>query len=150
MRDKLSEQRLQKLHPKVRATFKAFIEDCEGLDTNTVLRITAGLRTDKEQDALYAQGRTTPGPKVTNAKAGQSYHNYGLAIDLVELDGEKNEIADWKFDMATLKPIADRHGIVWGGTFRSIKDKPHFQIDLGYTVSQLRDTAKDAHGYPLL
>ena len=41
--------------------------------------IFCGLRTYAESDALYAQGRTKPGKIVTNAKAGQSYHNFGLA-----------------------------------------------------------------------
>jgi peptidoglycan L-alanyl-D-glutamate endopeptidase CwlK len=31
---------------------------------------------------LYAIGRTKPGKKVTKAKGGTSYHNYGLAFDI--------------------------------------------------------------------
>ena len=92
MKDPISVKRLDKLHPKVRDTFKAFIEECEALHPDTTLRITQGLRTFPEQQALYDQGRNgKPGKIVTNAKPGQSYHNWGLAIDLVELDGAKNE-----------------------------------------------------------
>lgn len=150
MRDfEVSNPRLQKLHPKVRATFLAFIEDVEAHNSETTLRIMQGLRTFAEQDALAAKV-----PKVTNAKGGQSLHNYGLAIDLVEMDGVKNEICDWKFDMATLKTIADKHGIEWGGSWRTFKDYPHFQITFGYTWQQLKalhDAGKvDNEGYVII
>jgi len=49
------------------------------------LKLISGLRTYEEQDALYAQGRTAPGPKVTNAPGGHSNHNFGLAFDMVFL-----------------------------------------------------------------
>lgn len=139
MRDKLSETRIAKLHPKVRDIFTKFIEECEAMDPEITLRVSQGLRTFPEQDALYAKGRTTPGPKVTNSKAGQSYHNYGLAIDLVELDGNKNEIVDWNFDMGKLEAISKKYGLTWGGNFRSLKDKPHFELSFGYSWQQLLD-----------
>lgn len=146
MNDILSLQRLQKLHPRVKETFRQFIESAE-MELNITLRITAGYRTAAEQDALYAQGRTTAGPKVTNAKAGQSYHNYGLAIDVVELvNGKPN----WGFAYEKLKPIADRFGLVWGGTFKGLVDKPHFEKSLGHTTAQLANIAKDGRGYPLI
>lgn len=150
MRDAtVSNPRLQKLHPKVRATFRSFIEDVEAHDSETCLRIMQGLRTFAEQDALAAQV-----PKVTNAKGGQSLHNYGLAIDLCEMDGARNEIVDWKFDMATLQAIATKHGIEWGGSWRTFKDYPHFQITFGKTWQQLKalhDAGKvDKDGYVLL
>ena len=95
-----------------------------------------GLRTIAEQNALYEQGRTKPGNIVTNAKGGSSYHNYGLAIDLVQMiDGKVN----WNFDYKKLKPYADKYGIVWGGTFKSIVDKPHFEISFGFKPSQLKN-----------
>lgn len=132
-KDKISIDRLSKLHPKVRATFTAFIVAAE-TELNTTIRVTHGLRTIAEQNAFYAQGRTTPGDIVTNAKGGSSYHNYGLAIDVVEMvNGKPN----WAFRYEKLKPIADRMGIVWGGTFKSIVDKPHFEISFGFKPSQL-------------
>jgi LAS superfamily LD-carboxypeptidase LdcB len=146
MKDKISIDRLNKLHPTVRNTFRMFIEDAER-DLNITLRITQGLRTIAEQNALYAQGRTTKGKIVTNAKGGSSYHNYGLAIDVVEMKGNT---ANWDFDYSLLKPIADKHGIVWGGTFKSIIDKPHFEISKGYKPSQLANIAKDKYGYPMV
>lgn len=44
---------------------------------------THGYRSPAEQMALWAQGRTLPGKKVTNAKGGESQHNFGLAFDFV-------------------------------------------------------------------
>lgn len=145
MKDKISVDRLNKLHPKVRTTFRNFIEDAER-EFNITLRISQGLRTIAEQDALYAQGRTTPGKIVTNAKGGSSYHNYGLAIDLVELVGNKLG----NFDMGKLKPLADRYGLIWGGTFETLYDPPHFEITFGYKPSQLAAIAKDKYGYPMI
>lgn len=127
MRDNLSEARLEQLHPKVRGVFKAFIEEAEEA-LNVTLRIVQGLRTIKEQNELYAQGRTKPGKKVTNAKGGSSYHNYGLAIDLVEMKDGK---ANWNFRYELLKPFAKKHNLVWGGGFKSIIDKPHFELTFG-------------------
>jgi len=144
MKDKISIDRINKLHPKVRSAFKMFVESAEA-ELNITLRVTYGLRTIAEQNALYAQGRTTAGKIVTNAKGGQSYHNYGLAIDVVEMKGNT---ANWNFDYSLLKPIADKHGIVWGGTWKFV-DKPHFQIDLGFSISQLKTKKTDKMGYVL-
>ena len=155
MRDQaISGPRLAKLHPKARAVFQAFIEDVEAHDSETCMRIMQGLRTFPEQQALYAQGRTATGAIVTNSQAGQSYHNYGLAIDLVEMDGANNNVCDWKFDMATIAAIAKKHGLTWGGDFKSIKDKPHFEVSFGYSWQQLKalhDAGKvDKDGYVII
>ncbi len=135
MKDKLSEERLQLLHPKVRMIFKSFIEECEST-FNIILRISQGMRTFAEEDVLYAQGRTTPGKIVTNTKGGESYHNYGLAIDLVEMNSDDKEV-NWKYDMSILLPIAKKHGEEWGGEWVHIKDYPHFQITFGYKWKDL-------------
>jgi peptidoglycan L-alanyl-D-glutamate endopeptidase CwlK len=125
MRDKISIDRLAKLHPKARNVFKAFIEECE-TTFDITLRISQGLRTFAEQDALYAQGRPK-GKIVTNAKGGYSMHNYGMACDFVRMIGK-----DWdrNYNMKTLAPIALKHGLVWGGTFKTIFDPPHFELQL--------------------
>lgn len=145
-KDPITVTRLATLHPLVRDTFTRFIVAAE-TELNITLRVTHALRTIAEQNALYAQGRTTPGKIVTNAKGGQSYHNFGMAVDVVEMiNGKPN----WKFDFAKLKPIADRLGIVWGGTFKTIIDRPHFEISLGYKIAQLAALPKDKQGYPII
>lgn len=127
MKDKISILRLEYLHPKVRLDFSNFIEEAEN-KLNIVLRISQGLRTMDEQQALYNIGRKISGPIVTNAKAGSSYHNYGLAVDLVVLVNDK---IDWNYDMGKLLPYSIKQQITWGGSWRKFKDKPHFEKTFG-------------------
>lgn len=148
MRDPYSEPRLALLHPKVRDTFRDFIDKAEsGLKLQ--IRIVQGLRTFAEQDALYAQGRTTAGSIVTNAKGGESYHNYGLAIDVAPIDnGEPN----WAYNWANIVALMPE-GIVSGTSFK-MRDKDHFEISFGHSVHDLLDLYNsgkvDAQGYVLL
>ena len=128
MKDQISIARIEQLHPDAKESFRSFVEECEQT-FNITLRVTQGLRTIAEQDALYAIGRTKPGSKVTNAKGGSSFHNYGLAIDLVEMKGKD---ANWSFDYKKLVPIAEKYGLYWGGNFKSIKDEPHFEKSFGF------------------
>lgn len=102
--------------------------------------ITQAHRSIAEQDALYEQGRTKPGKKVTNAKGGESYHNFGLALDfaLYTKDGKEviwdDSCAEWKKVVQLFKS----KGFEWGGDFRTFKDTPHVQLTFGFTLSQLR------------
>jgi peptidoglycan L-alanyl-D-glutamate endopeptidase CwlK len=108
------------------------------------LLVTQGLRTWEEQDALHAKGRTVApiGKKyvVTNAKGGQSYHNFGLAFDIVVLDsvGKANWDAThpgWK----TAATIGKSLGLAWGGDWKTFKDTPHFQYTGGLSLPHCRD-----------
>lgn len=127
MRDRISVSRIQTLHPLVRDDARNMIEDAEN-ELGITLRVTMALRTIEEQDGLYSQGRTKPGKKVTNAKGGQSFHNYGCAFDIVQMvDGVPN----WNFDYTKLLPYAKKYGFAWGGNFKSIPDKPHFEKTFG-------------------
>lgn len=139
MRDKISIQRVELLHPAIRSSVSSFITKAEGA-LGIKLRVVQGLRTFDEQAALYAQGRTAPGQVVTNAKAGQSYHNYGLAIDLVEITANG---ANWNFHYEHLLPFAT--DFAWGGNFKSIKDRPHFEKTFGldWKVMLLRHQTGD-------
>lgn len=133
MKDDLSLIRLHKLHPKARPIFKAFIEEAE--ETLGIhLRIVQGMRTFAEQQAIYDQGRTKPGKVVTKAKPGSSYHQYGLAIDVVPIE---NGDANWDYKYELLYPIAEKHGLTCGGKFKSIVDKPHFEINFGRNWKEL-------------
>jgi hypothetical protein len=151
MKDKITIDRVNKLHPKVRSTFSMFVSAVEA-ELNITLRVTSGFRTDKEQQALYDKGRTAASKAageriVTNAKPGESYHNYGLAIDVVEMKVNK---PNWNCDYAAMAKIAERYGIAWGGNFKKLVDKPHFELSLGYKVSELKNIYKDKYGYPLI
>ena len=93
------------------------------------VQITEGYRSNQRQTELYNQGRTKPGEIVTNAKAGQSNHNYGIAIDfvLVSKDGQRtlwNVNSDWR----RVAEIGKSLGFEWGGDWSSFKDYPHLQM----------------------
>lgn len=152
MRDAISVNRAFLLHPKVRQEVMNLIDKAEvGLPKNMAIRIVQGLRTIDEQNALYAQGRTKPGNKVTNAKGGSSFHNYGLAIDFailvdtdnngtynelswdIKRDNDKDGVSDW---LEVVK-IFEAAGWEWGGKWASIKDYPHLQKTFGFTWQQL-------------
>lgn len=144
MRDQYSVAALGGLHPKVRKDFQDFIEECEE-QFNITLRIVQGFRSFAEEDALYAKGRTVKGDNarpdhpmgdvVCNSKGGQSYHNYGLAIDIVPIDGKKE---DWKFNYARIVNIGAQWNITWGGNFPgSFKDYDHFESKCGHSWQDL-------------
>lgn len=151
MRDKISIDRVGKLHPKIILEVVNLIEEAEKKLPDTAIRIVQGLRTFEEQNHLYAQGRTIPGNRVTNSKGGQSYHNYGLAIDFVLLyDKDKNgsyETLSWdtikdfdkdgESDWMEVVNLFEDAGYTWGGRFQSIKDNPHLEKTFGYNWKQL-------------
>ena len=150
--DKITVDRIQLLHPKLRQeAMQIYTEICGALSKNVICRFSHTLRTFAEQNALYAIGRTKPGKIVTNAKGGQSYHNYGLAIDIVliqdkdgngtfetaswddRLDADGDGRADWMEVVAIFK----RYGWEWGGDWK-FSDKPHFQKTFGKSISDLQ------------
>src|SRR5205814_6706568 len=91
MRDAISIQRANQLHPRLRDEVASIIDAIElTWPPNMKVRIVQGLRTIDEQNALYAQGRTKDGQIVTNAKGGSSYHNYGLAFDFAVMYDKDN------------------------------------------------------------
>ena len=133
--DSITLQRIEKLHPSVKDELKKIIEECDkALTGRAKVRITQGLRTFAEQDGLYAQGRTKPGKKVTNAKGGQSIHNYGFAVDIcLIIDGKTaswDTTKDWdgdkQADWMEVVVIFKKNGWNWGGDWRTLKDMPHF------------------------
>lgn len=114
------------LYPEVNLKYKMLREYAAA--RNHPIRCTSGLRVFSRQDALYAQGRTTRGNIVTNAKAGQSYHNYGLAFD-VAFTGDTpypNDKAAW----TPLGEYAESIGLTWGASFG---DYGHFEYHNGFT-----------------
>lgn len=91
--------------------------------------LTCVHRSNEEQAALFAQGRTTKGPIVTNAKPGQSKHNKkpSDAIDIGFITLQKKLSWDLKY-FKRFADIIKTKGIKWGGDFKSIPDAPHFEI----------------------
>ena len=97
--------------------------------------LTAGYRSITEQNSLYAKGRTQPGKKVTNARGGDSWHNYGRAADYAFVINGK---VTWNGPWQTFGKIAVQCGLEWGGNFKSILDRPHVQWRQGKTLEQMR------------
>lgn len=141
--DQVSENRIKKLHPAIRAdVYNIFLEANE---KNIPIRLTQGLRSWEEQEKLYDQGRTLPGEIVTNAEAGMSWHNYGLAFDFCLLDKDTKKIIwdrekdinqDGKADWMQIVEIAKKYDFQWGGDWESFKDYPHLQKTFGLTLKQ--------------
>lgn len=128
--DKVTNERIKKLDPRIRCTVKHLINFME--DKYKIrMRVTDGYRSHAQQNELYKKGRTTKGPVVTWVKAGYSYHNYGLAIDVCTIENGK---AYWREkDYKLFNNEAVKFGAEWGIKF---KDKPHFQFRFGKTASQ--------------
>lgn len=149
--------KIDTLHPLIREEVRTLVNkvNSQVLTGSVKMIVTQGLRTFEEQDKLYAQR-----PKVTNARGGQSIHNYGLAFDFCLVDGKKTiwDVAkdfdgdkqpDW---MEVVKVFKDA-GYTWGGDFRSISDKPHFEktFDLTWHVFfDLKTRNKTQNGYVIL
>ena len=157
--DKITIERIKLLAPEVREEAMHIYEEiCEALKGRAICRFSHTLRTNAEQEALYAIGRTKPGKKVTNARAGQSFHNYGRAIDIVLLmDRDKNgtfESASWetnvdfdgdgRADWQEVVDIFKRYGWEWGGDW-AFKDMPHFQKTGGSTIMRMQKLYPDGY-----
>ncbi len=143
--DKITLERIHKMDIKLRDQLeKDYIEINMRLPKGVRLRFSQGLRTINEQNELYAQGRTKAGKIVTNAKGGSSYHNYGLAFDIVILYDDKGNgsfsRASWELDKNFMRVVDyfKSKGWEWGGDFKSFKDYPHFQKTFGQSIDQLK------------
>lgn len=135
--DQHSLDKLNLLHPKIRqSAIDAYNEAVQATPNGVHPVIDQTERTFAQSDALYAQGRTAPGEIVTKAKAGQSYHNYAMALDFHLLVNGKDS---WEVDhnWMTVVNIFKKHGFSWGGDFANFKDYPHLENRLGYNWRQL-------------
>lgn len=153
--DPTNERRLGQLEEGTRNKVRQMINNLEWASNWTFqepfrIRITQGLRTYAEQDGLYAQGRTAPGGRVTNARGGQSWHNFGRAVDIAPINPDGS--IDWEaasipggWDM--LGRFGKYVGLEWGGDWDGFVDRPHFQYTGGHTLDEL-DEAHRARRVP--
>ena len=134
--DQISLDRIKLLHPKIKDEVLTLFTQAQSEITPTI-RIVQGLRTFAEQDALFAKV-----PKVTNSRGGQSYHNYGLAIDFALLSDGK---ISWKVDDDWKKVVNvfKGSGYVWGGDWFKFKDYPHLEKTFGYNWRALQAKHKN-------
>jgi peptidoglycan L-alanyl-D-glutamate endopeptidase CwlK len=128
-------ERLDQLQRSVREAGLSAFQEAE--EKGLGVMIASGLRTYAEQNELYAQGRTKPGKVVTNAKAGESYHNFGMAFDFCVVQRGQ---AVWDQTHPHWKQfvrIAKSHGFDWGGDWTN-PDYPHLQIKNALSLSSLK------------
>lgn len=121
-----SRRRLEKVHPELSRRIQALLDTLR--QHSLQVEVVQGLRTFAEQDGLFAQGRSRPGPIVTRARGGQSNHNYGLAVDLVPFN---NGQPNWNAPLGvwtTIGTEAEKLGLEWGGDWKKFVDKPHVQL----------------------
>ena len=131
-----SERMIAPLLPHVRPYARALY--FKARDNGIAINIISGTRTHAEQDALYAQGRTTGGEIVTNARGGYSNHNFGIAFDIGVFSGNRYlpESPLYK----AVGALGMELGLEWGGNWTSIVDQPHFQLRPAW-ASAMRDSA---------
>jgi peptidoglycan LD-endopeptidase CwlK len=137
-------ENLSGLNRKAKAKLEPFVVAAmQAMEKHGVtIEVISGLRSWAQQAALFAQGRTKPGPIVTKARPGSSWHNYGLAIDLglfkagKYLDSAQPALAAKLY--AEIGKIAAAHGIEWAGTWKSFPEGPHFQWTGGLSLAQAR------------
>ena len=120
---------IDELTPRVAAKCREFVAHCAA--DGTPVLITSTYRDNESQNELYAKGRTTPGPKITNVQGGHSFHQYRVAFDFVPLN--EFAIPQWStkelWDKCGL--IGEACGLEWGGNWKTFVDRPHMQYTGG-------------------
>lgn len=122
--DPRSETNIATLQPQVQGLARALVQ--KAADNGISIKVLSGTRSYAEQEALYAKGRTAPGPKVTNARGGYSNHNFGIAFDIGVFSGGKFLTDSPKYKAVGV--LGMELGLEWGGNWTSIVDQPHFQL----------------------
>lgn len=132
------------LHPVVNDKTNQLIAKAASAGIDIV--ITDGFRSVEDQDEIYERGRSVEGSIVSHAKGGESYHNYGLAVDFairtnednvvwdMEYDGNQNGESDWM----EVVDIAKELGFAWGGDWQGFKDYPHLEMRFGLSIRELQ------------
>lgn len=136
----MASRELSELLPKVEQAAQKSLNECR--DAGIDILVTCTYRSGAEQDQLYAQGRTKPGKKVTNAKAGQSFHQWRVALDIVILINGKPE---WSGTHPNWKRAADifiANGFEWAGAWKRFRELPHFQMTGGHPLSYFQSGGK--------
>jgi peptidoglycan L-alanyl-D-glutamate endopeptidase CwlK len=147
----INSRKITDLHPKVAVMALQFLDGCKAAGIDVI--ITSTYRDIESQNALYAQGRTTAGKIVTNARGGYSRHNFKCAFDFVPMrygkpvwgtrgdgiddnpaDDEKDDLELWQRCGA----IGKQCGLEWAGDWKSFKEYAHLQYTGGLTLADLR------------
>lgn len=142
---------LSALEPSTREMVEKGLEECkaQGLD----VLVICTWRSWDEQAQEYAKGRTAPGKIVTNAKPGQSWHQWGRAIDFVPRRNGKTLVWGTRGNGLDQDPSDDTtddlelwqrcaacfkmHGLKWAGDWTSFREFPHLENTGGLSTRLL-------------
>ena len=141
--DDRSERNISSLHPQAQRAAREFLAALRGAGIDG--RIISGTRTYGEQHALYRRGRFgDTSPRVTNAKAGESNHNFGIAWDLGLFDGGRylTNAPPYK-RAASLRPAS----VDWGGNWTSFPDLPHYQLRVTGSIADVRARFEEGRSF---
>lgn len=133
---KMASKSLNDLTPETKRRAEDFVSSCKKAGIDILIYCT--LRSKEEQDELYAQGRTKPGKIVTNARGGDSFHQYGVAFDFVPMVGGKPAWNDNSL-YAKCGGIAEAVGLEWSGRWSGkLKETAHCQYTEGKSIAQFK------------
>jgi len=125
------------LHPELVKRLDNLLADArdEGYD----IRVVSAYRSHAEQDKLFRQR-----PRVTKARGGKSWHNYGLAADLAPFIDGAIYWDEKKFHWSLIGKWAKAADLEWGGNWASFKDRPHVQLIEDLTTQRASTLYKNA------
>lgn len=135
-------RKLDDLLPPVEERARRMLEVCHENDIE--LLVTCTYRDFEAQTRLYAQGRGLPGSIVTWARAGDSWHNWRQAFDVVPMRNGKPIWSTRGYDgklWQRVGEIGESVGLEWGGNWARHPDYPHFQDKMGRTLYGLKKEA---------
>ena len=138
----------RQLHPDLQEIIPKFLKKCR--ESGLEVKITECYRTVKEQDDLYAKGRTTVGSIVTNCKGVDfsSPHQWGIAFDFCRNDKGLNAYYDKDNFFTKVGKIGETLGLQWGGDWKSFVDKPHLQLAKFFDSTETTAYIKKKYGTP--
>lgn len=143
----MASRKIEDLEPVTQQKVLALLQRCarEGI----LLKVTSTYRTWAEQAEIYAQGRTKPGKKVTNAPPGYSWHNFRRAADLADIDASPFDLGNpgLQDDDPIWEKIGDHAeavGLEWGGRWKT-PDRPHVEDHGGMTLAEARIQHLESH-----
>lgn len=138
----MASRALSDLEPVVQTKAVKFLTECKNAGLDILIYCT--YRSPEEQNELYTQGRSKPGKIVTNARGGESFHNWRLAFDFVPLVAGKPAFESTElYRKAGL--IAESVGLEWAGRWTGkLRETAHCQFSNGLSLAQLRAGKKVA------
>ena len=136
----INSRNLSDLVPTCKERAETFLKLAK--DAGIDLLVTSTYRDNESQAALFAQGRTKPGLVVTNARPGQSWHNWRCAFDVVPLRHGKPVWGTSGHDgnlWRKVGELGESVGLEWAGRWTGkLREMAHFQYTGGLTLAELQ------------